>query len=103
MNLASLLSTASLAVTEAETIIPAVDFFVKEAETATSAASGATLTGAQKLAAVKAALLAYITANFPKLVDTFDAVWASMTGVINGLVALYNSLGVFTHAAPATA
>ncbi|WP_174301398.1 hypothetical protein [Caulobacter sp. S45] len=99
MNLVSLLSTASLVATDAETIIPAVEFFVKEAETAGGA--GATTTGAQKLAAVKAALQAYITTNFPRLVDTFDAIWTSMTGVINGLVALYNSLGVFTHAVAA--
>ena len=100
MNLSSLLSTATIAVTDAEAIIPAVDFFVKEAETASTSTPQ---TGAQKLAAVKAALLAYISANYPKLVDTFEAVWASMTGVIDGLVALYHSLGVFTHGAPKTA
>ena len=100
MNLASLLSTSAIAVTDAEAIIPAVDFFVKEAETASASSPK---TGAQKLAAVKAALLAFITANYPKLVDTFDSVWASMTGVIDGLVALYNSLGVFVSAAPKTA
>ncbi len=97
MNLASLLSTATLAVTEAETILPAVDFFVKEAETT---ATSTTTTGAQKLAAVKAALQAYISTNFASLAPTFDAIWNSMTGVINGLVALYNELGVFTHATP---
>ena len=97
MNLSSLLSTATLAVTEAETIIPAVDYFVKEAE----AAAPAGATGAQKLASVEAALGSFINTNFPSLVKTFDAVWTSLQGVINGLVALYNTLGVFTHAAAA--
>lgn len=84
----------ALVESEANAIIGATTVFVQEAEVA-----GAT--GAQKLAAVKDAVEAYLKAEYPALVSQFDNIWGVLTGVVNGVVALYNALGLFVKAGTA--
>lgn len=98
MNIANLILAAEVGAKDAALIIGKVDFFVQAAETA---ATDTTLTGAQKLAAVKDALVADLKVVRPDLATKIDAMWPEINAVINGLVALYSALSVLGFAVKA--
>jgi hypothetical protein len=100
MNISNLILAAEVGAKDAALIIGKVDFFVQAAETA---ANNTTLTGSQKLTAVKNALVADLKVVRPDLAAKIDAMWPEINAIINGLVALYNALSVLGFALKAAA
>lgn len=92
MDLSKLFSGVKIVAEDAAMLIDKADFYVKQIEAATS---GANVSGAQKLAAVKAAILADLQVVAPTLATMFGQVWPPLNAVINGLVALYNVAKLF--------
>ncbi|MHB8284103.1 MAG: hypothetical protein ACYDD1_05455 [Caulobacteraceae bacterium] len=82
------LAAVAEGVTIAEDVLAKTMVFVKIAEDSTT-------TGAEKLAAVKTAMEAYITATYPTLTVPFDTIWTELSAVITGVVSIYKALGVF--------
>lgn len=87
-NFGKFFHTVDVAAADASDILAKIEAYVHIAEDTGK-------TGAEKLAAVKAATLGYVTAAYPDRVQTFDALWTEASAFISGMVSLYNLLGVF--------
>lgn len=88
MNFTPILSSIEADEKTAEAIGAKIVYYVQVAETSLK-------DGATKLAAVKAALLAFLTDYYPAIASQFGTLWTEVSAFISGLVALYNAVGIF--------
>jgi hypothetical protein len=94
MNFAGLFQKAQVIAADAEYVVTRAQFYMHLAE-------DSTLTGSQKLDAVKNALESDLKTAKPELVGTFDTIWTDVVPLISGMVTLFRLTGVFATVAKA--
>lgn len=91
MDVSKLFANTKIVAADAAMVIEKADFYVKQIE----ASAGTGISGAQKLDAVKAALVADLKVFAPTIASGFETLWPPLTAIISGLVALYNAAQLF--------